>query len=63
MLASGLKKTHRDPAGRTGFRRRSWETCPLKIFAGRYRRFSPHTGHSAMIHDEGIFSTGAGMFW
>jgi hypothetical protein len=35
---------------------------PLKMSAGRYRRFTPHNGHSAMIHVSGSVSTGAGMF-
>jgi len=35
---------------------------PWKISAGRYRRFSPHSEHSAMIHVLGIVATGAGMF-
>jgi hypothetical protein len=49
-------------AYRTGFLMRSCDTLPLNISAGRYRRFSLQSGHSAMIHDDGMVSTGAGMF-
>jgi hypothetical protein len=30
--------------------------------AGKYRRLAPQNGQSAMIHESGIVSTGAGMF-
>jgi hypothetical protein len=29
---------------------------------GKYRRFSPQSGHSAKIHESGNVWTGAGMF-
>jgi hypothetical protein len=29
---------------------------------GRYRRFSPQSGHSATIHESGKLWTGAGIF-
>jgi hypothetical protein len=31
--------------------------------AGKYRRFSPQSGHSATIHESGKVCIGAAIFW
>jgi len=47
---------------RAGFIKKSWESRPRKISAGKYRRLSPQRGQSATIHEFGRDSTGAGIF-
>lgn len=47
---------------RTGLLLNRYDNRPRKISGGRYRRLSPHSGHSATIHVSGIVLTGAGIF-
>src|ERR1019366_4446465 len=54
--------THRRSEIRVGFEKGSWDSLPWKIYTAKYRRFSPHSGHSATIQEFGNVSTGAGIF-
>jgi hypothetical protein len=53
---------HRRSEIRGGFISKSWDSRPRKMSTGRYRRFSPQSGHSATIHESGKLWTGAGIF-
>ena len=49
------------PQERTGFLMSCMDSLPRNMSVGKYRRLSRHSGHSAMIHEEGMVSTGAGI--
>jgi hypothetical protein len=53
---------HRRSEIRGGFISRSWDSRPRKMSKGKYRRFSPQSGHSERIHEAGKVWTDAGMF-
>jgi hypothetical protein len=40
--------SQRRPSTRPGFINRSWDGLPRKMSAGRYRRFSPQSGHTVI---------------
>jgi hypothetical protein len=54
--------SYRLSAIRGDFASKSWDSGPRKMSAGKYRRFTQQSGHSAMNHVSGIVWTGAGMF-
>jgi Plasmid encoded RepA protein len=58
-----IRLAHQRTTDRAGSGPSCGDSLPLNISLGRYRRFSPHSGHAAIMPFADTLISGRGQFW